>query len=437
MDFPRSFEDEHVSGANGLSIDWQHSGEVDGGTIPPSWNSTTLDETSINYFQDLFKRAVGDDTRKINESAFQASGSSSRTSVRNTIFGNKRYKRKSSAQEKELDNSSRAEKKKKLYYKQKSFVYNGTRCRFPISSSNDLLLNPVIWYRACADFHRAGVVTDMKLQKLRAETLFRESDNLIPLSFEKEVDTISLYRRFSSALPLKGVLKLCIFRYIVDLLLALYCDTLDVALSALSNTDLISIDKQAQDLMAFLFRDNDGTEDNLTLPGSFEQVVDQRRRFVSSQTSEDIVRTRLRLSGYGKSSLKIESTTFQPTLHKGLIPYFKNSVRMLELLPHFSSTPKFILAEPVANGKDFYLYGNSYEAPSLSRGELTLAYWHVDSNNVHLTALRKKVCSHLCGSISACAVFAMKQQWGKKYFRVKMMEIDQFLSLKKLEMNQI
>ena len=269
-------------------------------------------------------------------------------------------------------------------------MYNGTRCRFPISSSNDLLLDPVIWYRACTDFHRAGVVTDMKLQKLRAETLFRESDNLFPLSFEKEVDTISLYRRFSSALPLKGVLKLCIFRYIVDLLLALYCDTKDVALSALSNTDLISIDKQAQDLMAFLFRDNDGTEDNLTLPGSFEQVVDQRRRFVSSQTSEDIVRTRLRLSGYGKSSLKIESTTFQPTLHKDLIPYFKNSVRMLELLPHFSSTPKFILAEPVANGKDFYLYGNSYEAPSLSRGELTLAYWHVDSNNVHLTALRKK-----------------------------------------------
>ena len=41
--------------------------------------------------------------------------------------------------------------------------------------------------------------------------------------------------------------------------------------------------------MTFLFRDNDGTEDNVTLPGSFEQVVDQRRRFVSSQTSEDII----------------------------------------------------------------------------------------------------------------------------------------------------
>ena len=189
--------------------------------------------------------------------------------------------------------------------------------------------------------------------------------------------------------------------------------------------------------MAFLFRDNDGTEDNLTLPGSFEEVVDQRRRFVSSQTSEDIVRTRLRLSGYGKSSLKIESTTFQPTLHKDLIPYFKNSVRMLELSPQFSSTPKFILAEPVAKGKDFYLYGNSYEAPSLSRGELTLANWHIDSSNAQLIALRKKICSHLCGSISACAIFAMKQQWGDRFFQTKVMEIEQFLSLKQLEMNQI
>ena len=36
MDFPTtSFEDEHLSGANGLSIDWQHSGEVDGALALP------------------------------------------------------------------------------------------------------------------------------------------------------------------------------------------------------------------------------------------------------------------------------------------------------------------------------------------------------------------------------------------------------------------
>lgn len=440
MDFHRRFEDEQVTGANGLSIDWQHSGEVDGNSVPLSWVPSELDESSISYFQDLFNRAVGDDTRKTYESTLQGNGSSSGQPKGNTYFGSKRGKRKGkrgqTLEEPNGDNA-RVGKKKKVYYKQKSFVYNGTRCRFPISHSDDLLLDPVIWYRACADFQRAGVVTDMKLQKLRKDSKFSPSDKLFPLSFEKKVDVINLYRRFSSALPLKGVIKLCIFRYIVDLLLALYSDTKNKALNALSDADLAAIDRQAQDLMIFLFRDNDDYADNSTLPSSFEKFVDRRRQFVSSQTSEDIVRTRLRLSEYGKSSLKIESTTFQPTLHKDLIPYFKNSVKMLELLPLFSSTPKFILAEPVAKGKDFYVYGNSYEATSLSCGTLSLAHWHIESSNEHLNALRKKVCSHLCGNISACAVFAIKQQWGDKYFQVKVMEIEQFLSLKKLELSKM
>ena len=117
MDFPTtSFEDEQLSGANGLSIDWQHSGEVDGDTSAPSWNSNEMDNTSISYFQDLFKRAVRDDTRKTNESAFQAIVPSSGTFVRNTIFGNKRKGKQGHTQEKELENGTRVRKKKKIYH---------------------------------------------------------------------------------------------------------------------------------------------------------------------------------------------------------------------------------------------------------------------------------------------------------------------------------
>ena len=105
-------------------------------------------------------------------------------------------------------------------YKQKSFVYNGTRCRFPINSDDDLLLDPVVWYRACIDFQRAGILSELKLTKINHESQFPEDAYHLPLSFEKRQDLTPLYRRFYSALPLSGVIKLCIYRYLVDLLMA-------------------------------------------------------------------------------------------------------------------------------------------------------------------------------------------------------------------------
>ena len=121
MDFHRRFEDEQVTGANGLSIDWQHSGEVDGNSVPLSWVPSELDESSVSYFQDLFNRAVGDDTRKTYESALQGNGSSSGQAKGNTYFGSKRGKRKGkrgqTLEEPNGDNA-RVGKKKKVYYRE-------------------------------------------------------------------------------------------------------------------------------------------------------------------------------------------------------------------------------------------------------------------------------------------------------------------------------
>ena len=352
--------------------------------------------------------------------------------------------------------------KKKSYYKQKSFVYNGTRCRFPINSDDDLLLDPVVWYRACIDFQRAGILSELKLTKINHESQFPEDAYHLPLSFEKRQDLTPLYRRFYSALPLSGVIKLCIYRYLVDLLMAKKVQRLKTKLDRVHLEHWIDVDNRAQEAVAFLFRhdlENHPWANSSSIPITPDPVTltsldlrlgslgftpalrpmenadkyyisnfqDKRPTFSGNTHggASSVSRARLKLSPYGKFELKLNATTFQPTLHSELIYYLKNSVDMSELQPAFTRGVGYITAGPTKRGRKFYIEKN--HEPTKYRQ--TLAHWHIDSQDNYLDSLRRKICSHLSGHICSCAVFAMKQKWGDAYFEAKMMEIEVFLDL--------
>ena len=64
-------------------------------------------------------------------------------------------------------------------------------------------------------------------------------------------------------------------------------------------------------------------------------IKDKRPKFSGNTHggASSVSRARLKLSPYGKFELKLNATTFQPTLHSELIYYLKNSVDMSELQP--------------------------------------------------------------------------------------------------------
>ena len=208
-------------------------------------------------------------------------------------------------------------------------------------SDDDLLLDPVVWYRACIDFQRAGILSELKLTKINHESQFPEDAYHLPLSFEKRQDLTPLYRRFYSALPLSGVIKLCIYRYLVDLLMAKKVQRLKTKLDRVHLEHWIDVDNRAQEAVAFLFRHDlekhplansssiPITPDQLTLSSSglrlgslgftpalrpmenadkyyISNFQDKRPKFSGNTHggASSVSRARLKLSPYGKFELK-------------------------------------------------------------------------------------------------------------------------------------
>eukprot|EP00943_MAST-04B_sp_MAST-4B-sp1_P001317 g1317.t1 len=427
-----------------LAVEWQQGGEQSNSDTNGIYSmmNQVIDESSVIELEELFNSVVKnlpvDDSSSSN---IVVNKGAAKTQL-------KQMKRKTPATTSDASPETNR-KKKKGYYKQKSFVYNGTRCRFPINSDDDLLLDPVIWYRACKDFERASVVSRQKLSKLFKDSLFESNVVHLPLAFEKEKIVVPLYRRFYSSLPLRGVLKLSIYRYVVDLLLASACKKKKVLLEKLSIKDKIAVDKHAQDAIAFLFRHDASSETSAytnsmsSSISSFEALKndkisnyfsskhciktldDNRPKFRGSKNRSHIVRARFKLSDYGREALELKSTTFQPTLHSDLVFYLKNALDMTELVPGFKKDVNYIFAKPLKQGDQFYEDVDEIESVEYRQ---TLAHWHVDSEDRYLDSIRRKICAHLSGHLSACAVFAIKQKWGHKYFKTKIMELELFLN---------
>jgi hypothetical protein len=397
-----------------------------------SMMNQAIDESSVMELEELFNSVV----KNLPEDDFLSTKTVVNGRAEKTKVKKKKRKLPATASNASLETN---QKKKKGYYKQKSFVYNGVRCRFPINSDDDLLLDPVIWYRACKDFERASIVSNQKLSKLFKDSQFEPGVFHLPLAFEKEKMVAALYRRFYSALPLHGVLKLSIYRYVVDLILASICKKKGVLLENLSIKDKIAVDQRAREAIAFLFRHNSssissfGALKNGTYPNYFNSkhcikvLVDNRPVFNGSQNRSRNVRARFKLSDCGRELLKLKSTTFQPTLHSDLQLYLKNSLDMDELLTGFTKDYHYIFAKPLEKGDQLY---EDVDNTELVEHRHTLAYWHVDSGDSYLDSTRRKICAHLSAHISACAVFAFKQKWGPKYFKAKIMELELCLNSK-------